>query len=164
LSTSAPLKATDYHRKPIRALNAVLRGANALGLARFSLQQDNLIAAARKATGLNDFGDESFFDPMQRLITALETEADLNPLGRYMNRTNILRLLKHRLYAQDLLRRHPEILDRTIPDPVVVVGLARSGTTRLHRLLASDARFGCRPQGRDVYGAADCCSASTGYL
>ena len=42
---------------------------------------------------------------------------------------------------QDLLRRHPEILRRTMPDPIVVVGLARSGTTRLHRLLAADQHF-----------------------
>ncbi len=90
---------------------------------------------------MQDFGDEHFLDPMQRLINALEEEADLNPLGRFMNRTNILRLLKHRLYAQDLLTRHPEILERHIPDPVVVVGLGRSGTTRLHRLLASDPQF-----------------------
>jgi hypothetical protein len=125
----------------MRALNTVLRGANTLGLARISLQQDEMIAAARKATGLSDFGDESFLDPMQRLIHSLEQEADLNPIGRYMNRTNILRLLKHRLYVQDLLTRHPEILARQMPDPLVIVGLGRSGTTRLHRLLASDPRF-----------------------
>ncbi len=53
----------------------------------------------------------------------------------------MLRLLKHRLYAHDLLTRHPEILERRIPDPVVVLGLGRSGTTRLHRLLAADNRF-----------------------
>lgn len=141
LSSSPPLQATDYHRKPMRALNRLLRGANTLGLARFSLAPDNLVATARVATGLRDFGDESFLDPMQRLIDALENEADLNPIGRYMNRTNILRLLKHRLYAQELLTRHPEILERSIPDPVVIVGLARSGTTRLHRLLACDPRF-----------------------
>ena len=138
---TASLTATDYHRKPIRALNTVLRGASVLGLAKFPLERDKLIATARKATGLRDFGDESFLDPMQRLIDALEKEADLNPLGRFMNRTNILRLLKHRLYAHELLTRHPEILERHIPDPVVVVGLARSGTTRLHRLLASDPHF-----------------------
>ncbi len=141
MSPSRRLKSTDYHRRPIRALNTVLRGLSLAGLATFPLQQDQLVATARKATGLRDFGDEGFLDPMQRLITALENEADLNPLGRYMNRTNILRLLKHRLYAHELLTRHPEILERQIPDPVVIVGLARSGTTRLHRLLASDRRF-----------------------
>ncbi len=141
MSDGRQLRATDYHRAPLRALNTVLRGASALGLAKFALDRDTLVATARKATGLRDFGDDSFFDPMQRLIGALEEEADLNPVGRFMNRTNILRLLKHRLYAQDLLTRHPEILKRHIPDPVVVVGLGRSGTTRLHRLLAADARF-----------------------
>jgi hypothetical protein len=130
-----------YHRTPIRALNRVLRGANLLGLARLELQQDVLIARARRETGLQDFGNESFLQPMQLLIQSLQEEADLNPVGRYMNRANILRLLKHRLYVQDLLRRHPEILERSMPDPVVVVGLARSGTTRLHRLLAADQRF-----------------------
>ncbi len=141
MSDGRQLRATDYHRTPMRVLNTVLRGANAIGLARFSLDRDNLLTAARKQTGLQDFGDESFLDPMQRLIAALENEADLNPVGRFMNRTNILRLLKHRLYAQDLLTRHPEILQRHMPDPVVVVGLGRSGTTRLHRLLAADNRF-----------------------
>ena len=131
----------DYHRIPIRVLNRVLRGVNLLGLARFELRQDVLIARARRETGLRDFGDESFLQPMQLLIRSLREEADLNPVGRFMNRANILRLLKHRLYVHELLRRHPEILERTIPDPVVVVGLARSGTTRLHRLLAADQRF-----------------------
>jgi hypothetical protein len=136
-----PITARDYHRTPIRLLNTVLGGARALGLARFDLDPDRLVAQARKGTGLQDFGNESFLQPMELLIRSLQEEADLNPLGRFMNRANILRLLKHRLYAQDLLKRHPEILERSIPDPVVVVGLARSGTTRLHRLLAADQRF-----------------------
>jgi len=134
-------KATDYQRRPLRILNGTLRGLRSVGLARFPLDRDSLLARARQDTGLEDFGDERFLEPLQHLLDALEAEADLNPIGRYMNRTNILRLLRHRLYARDLLERHPEILEREIPDPVVVVGLARSGTTRLHRLLAADNRF-----------------------
>jgi hypothetical protein len=38
-------------------------------------------------------------------------------------------------------KRHPEILARPIPHPVVIVGPMRSGTTRMHRLLAADRRF-----------------------
>jgi Sulfotransferase family len=135
------LRATDYHRTPIRALNGILRGAGLFGLAKFELDQDSLLARARKETGLHDFGDEDFMQPLGLLIHSLQEEADLNPIGRFMNRANILRLLKHRLYVQDLLKRYPEILQRSMPDPVVVVGLARSGTTRLHRLLAADQRF-----------------------
>jgi len=141
VNNSTPLKAIDYQRAPLRALNTVLRAANALGVARTSFDRDALLADARKATGLQNFGDEGFLDALQHLLAATEAEADLNPIGRFLNRGSMLRLLKHRLYAHDLLRRHPEIHERRIPDPVVVLGLGRSGTTRLHRLLAADKRF-----------------------
>jgi hypothetical protein len=133
--------ATAYHRKPMKLLNTVLRAVRPLGLARFDLAPDKLIASARRETGLEDFGDGTFLEPMTLLIRSLEEEADLNPIGRFMARANCLRILKHRLYAQDLLQRHPEILERDLGDPVAVVGLARAGTTRLHRLLAADDRF-----------------------
>jgi hypothetical protein len=80
-------------------------------------------------------------EPLRILLRSLEYEADLNPLGRYLTRISLLRLLKHRLWAEDLFQRHPEILQREIKAPVVIVGLARSGTTRLHRLLAADEQF-----------------------
>ncbi len=144
-------RATDYHRKPMRALNALLRAGRSLGLVKLELEADALIARARRETMLQDFGGNEFMEPMRLLIQCLEKEADLNPIGRFMNRSNILRLLKHRLYVQDLLQRHPEILERRLPDPVVVVGLARSGTTRLHRLLACDARFAHLKAWESVY-------------
>jgi len=134
-------KATAYHRGPIRVINQGVRALNAVGLGRIRFDEQSMLDTARKQTGLSDFGDERFLEPMRVLIRSLEQEADLNPLGRFMTRANILRILKHRLLAEDLCKRHPEILERTIADPVVVVGPARSGTTRLHRLLAADERF-----------------------
>ncbi len=143
MSTAAkglpPAKA--YHRRPMRALNAVLRALNGLGLARIALDEDSLIRSARKQTGLNSFGDEAFLVPMRVLLNSLEEEADLNPLGRFLTAQSILRILKHRLLLEDLLKRNPEILQREIAPPVVIVGLARSGTTRLHRLMAADDGF-----------------------
>ena len=91
----------------MRLLNGALRAGRSLGLARFDLEANTLLARARQETGLQDFGDESFLQPMQGLIHALQEEADLNPVGRFMQRANILRLLKHRLYVQDLLQRRP---------------------------------------------------------
>ena len=135
------LRAIDYQRTPMRILNSALRGASAFGVARFDLNPAALIATARKDTGLSDFGEESFLAPMELLVQSLENEADLNPLAQFMSKSSILRLLKGRLYAQDLIKRHPEILERSLPDPVAIVGLARSGTTRLHRLMASDSNF-----------------------
>jgi hypothetical protein len=135
------LKARDYQRKPIRLLNGLLRGANTVGLARIDLDAEKLLARAKKETGLEDLGGDDFLEPMHLLVKSLESEAQLNPVGRFMNQANILRLLKGRLQAQALFKQHPEILEREFPDPVVVIGLARSGTTRLHRLLASDSSF-----------------------
>ncbi len=135
-------RSVEYHRKPIRVLNSVMRGLNQVGLARTALDENTLIARARNDTGLADFGaDDRFMTPFRLILEGLETEARLNPSGRLLARINLLRLLRHRLLVQDLLVRHPEILERDLGDPVVIVGLARSGTTRLHRLLAADERF-----------------------
>jgi hypothetical protein len=50
-------------------------------------------------------------------------------------------MLVDRLRAEQWFARHPEILARPLPHPVIVVGPMRSGTTRMHRLLAADHRF-----------------------
>lgn len=133
--------ATAYQRLPIRILNGVLRGLNSIGIAKVDLSEASVIGAAQKETGLHSFGDDPFREPLKLLLQSMEAEADLNPAGRFLHRMSIVRILKHRLWVEDLLRRHPEILDRKITAPVVIVGLARSGTTRLHRLLASDPQF-----------------------
>ena len=126
----------------MRLANGLLAAGQSLGLKPASLDQSELLAAAREATGLDDFGDyPETFEQLSVLLDATEKEAKLTPCGRLLARTNILRILKHRLLLEDLLQRHPEILERELGDPVVIVGLARSGTTRLHRLLAADERF-----------------------
>lgn len=133
--------ATAYHRMPLRILNGFLRLANAVGVARVSFSAEALMAKARKDAGLSDFGDDRFIEPFRLLCEGLNNEANLNPTGKLLTRMSIMRLLRHRLLAEELFAKHPEILEREIKAPVVVVGLARSGTTRLHRLLAADQRF-----------------------
>ncbi len=136
------LQAIDYHRRPLRYLNAALALCNRLGLFKVSLEERDLLQNAARQTGLDDFGDDPRpMEQMRVLLRSIEQESQLNPIGRVLTRTSILRILKHRLLVEDLLKRHPEILERPMPDPVVVVGLARSGTTRLHRMLAADERF-----------------------
>lgn len=133
--------ATAYHRLPIRLLNRLWRVANACGLARVSLDADEMMDSVRRETGLADFGDLRFLEPYKLLCRCLQTEANLNPAGRLLTRISLLRILRHRVWAEALIKKHPEILAREIKAPVVVVGLARSGTTRLHRLLAADPGF-----------------------
>jgi hypothetical protein len=99
------------------------------------------MARARRETGLERFGDESFRPALRRLIESLRGEANLNPFGRHMAPLPLLRALKNRLWANACFEAHPEILRRRIAAPLVIVGPVRSGTTRLQRLLAADPRF-----------------------
>ncbi len=72
---------TEYHRRPVRIANQLLRALWPLGIGKADLSEASLIAAARKATGLHCFGDESFRVPMRILLCAMEEAAELNSLG-----------------------------------------------------------------------------------
>jgi hypothetical protein len=89
----------------------------------------------------SDFGDPSFREPMRRLLRALENEARLNATGRAAQYERIVGLLVNRLRVEDHIRQHPEILDEVIDRPFAIVGLGRTGTTMLHRTIASDPRM-----------------------
>jgi hypothetical protein len=103
---------------------------------------DSLIESARHKTELSDFGDEGFETPLRVLLASL-AEAPLNAIGTMVLRSSIRRSLMQRLRAQDWFTRHPEIADEKIEAPLVVVGMMRSGTTLIQRLLARDPRFYC---------------------
>jgi hypothetical protein len=94
--------------------------------------------ASRKA-GLSDFGDAGFREPLRVLLASL-AKAPLNAIGETVLRASISRSLGQRLLAEDWFRRHPEIEDEEIVAPLVVVGMMRSGTTLIQRLLARDPR------------------------
>ena len=104
------------------------------------LDEASLLAEARERTGLSDFGDESFREPLVNLLEAIEREARLTPAGRAGQRTRIVGLLSARLQRQAWFTRHPEIEAERVDVRIVVVGFPRTGTTLLHRILAQDPR------------------------
>ena len=134
---------TDYRRphrpRAIRLANRVL---SRLGSRTFrgSLDESSLIEAAEERTGLLDLGDASFRQPMRVLLRSIDEEARLHPVGRFITRERLVGTLATRMRLEELVRRHPRIESERVPRPIVIVGLPRTGTTLLHRLLASDAR------------------------
>ena len=107
---------------------------------RFELQA--LLDEARQhADGLEDFGDPGFREGLDVLCRSLEAEARLSPLGRQLLHQKFVELLVNRLRIEDYFRRFPEIDNEPIAAPVVIVGLPRTGTTLLHRLLSCDRQF-----------------------
>lgn len=132
---------THYQPSRVRQFNRVKRALNVFGLAKIDLSEASLLAAARKETGLERFGDESFLPALRALLHSLETEAQLNPFGRFNARMRTIRSLKNRLWANACFEAHPEILQRRIVAPIIIVGPHRSGTTRLQRMMATDSRL-----------------------
>lgn len=132
---------THYHPLPVKAINGVMRLLNAFGLARPDLSAQSLLAAARRETGLERFNDESFLPGLDKLLDSITNQAQLNPFGRLHAKTEITASLKNLLWANACFEANPEILQRRIVKPLIIVGPVRSGTTRLHRMLATNPRF-----------------------
>ena len=105
------------------------------------LESQAILAEAQRRAGLSDFGDPAFREPLEVLLRSLRKEARLNAVGRAMQFERNVGLLVNRLRTEDGYRRHPEIADERIERPLVIVGLARTGTTMLHRMMASDPRW-----------------------
>lgn len=123
--------------------------------------EDSLIASATAATGSTDFGADDWREPFRVLIKALDEEADLNLIGRLRMRSELLQLLQARLLIEDWYKRHPEINDERITQPIIIVGQGRSGTSFLQNVLAAnpdngallqwEAMFPCPPPEKMTY-------------
>ncbi|MGH8808142.1 MAG: sulfotransferase family protein [Noviherbaspirillum sp.] len=100
-----------------------------------------LLEASQRSGGLTDFGDESFRPALQAMLKSLNEEAKLSDTGRHLLRQRIVELLSNRLQVEDYCKRYPSILEESIEKPIVIVGLPRTGTTLLQRVLSCDPRF-----------------------
>ena len=109
-----------------------------IGVPLADLSETSLLSAAQHQAQLSDWGNEDFRVGLQILLKSLEREANLNFMGRLILRKYFLQLLVNRLQIQDTFKRHPEILQVPIRQPLFITGLPRTGTTFLHRLLAQD--------------------------
>ena len=103
------------------------------------LDKKTMINEALAQAKRTSFLDDSFEPVLDRLLTALNTEASLNEVGAGFHSARLRDLLTNRLRMEAWFEKHPEILEETIERPIVVVGLPRTGTTMLHRTIATDS-------------------------
>lgn len=103
---------------------------------------EDICAAATRTTGLEDFawaeapGHEEAF---QVLIEDLGAPtAGLTGVGNYFMRSQVKSALVARLLTQARFTEVPAHADVAIERPIFVVGLPRTGTTALSRLLCAD--------------------------
>lgn len=103
------------------------------------LDEEGIIAAAERRTGLVATRDELFRPGLRRLVRSLDDEAQLHLLGRLWARGGCIDLVSNALKMAADWKRHPEILEGKIASPVFIVGLSRTGSTLLQHLLGVDA-------------------------
>ncbi len=112
--------------------------ADRVGWLRRGLVAEKLMQAARRRAKLDDFGDLTFVDPLQRLLDALASQACLSVVGRIAAKWDAIRFLTSLLRLRAEEARTPAILRERIERPIFITGLPRSGTTFLHRLMLAD--------------------------
>ena len=85
--------------------------------------EEALLEGARRKTGLEDFGDPGFREPLRVLLASL-AEAPLNAIGTTVLRASLRRSLVQRLLAQHWFDAHPEIAAERIESPLRMSSLA----------------------------------------
>ncbi len=102
------------------------------------IEVDSLLIAASAITGLSDYGDDGFREGLTALVDSLNKEAELTLTGRLIARTEISRILQSRLAIIDTEKKHPEIADEEIIEPLFIVGMGRTGSSILYEYFMQD--------------------------
>jgi hypothetical protein len=100
-----------------------------------------LVNGARQYTGLSDLGDSRFQVALDQLIQSINSESPLPAEGYAAAAERLMRLISNRLRFQADLTVHPEILAEPLLPPLIICGLPRVGSTKLHQLLAKGGDF-----------------------
>ncbi|MEZ4325673.1 MAG: sulfotransferase [Polyangiales bacterium] len=106
---------------------------------------EQVLADARRRTGLDEFGPRDFEARLQLLTEDYAADPGMSEVGKRMVRGELVRYASNRLLIEAYVREHPDALTARIERPLIVVGLPRSGTTHLVNLLAADTRFRSLP-------------------
>jgi len=110
-----------------------------------ALNEAAVLQAARERTGLADFGPDDFHERLRAWLQALDADSELSAVGRMTCFNEAVRFAATRLYAEDTIKRNPEILSIDIDRPIIIAGLPRSGTTYLLQLMSADTRLRALP-------------------
>lgn len=105
-----------------------------------SLDQEAIYAEASKTTGLEDLGDSYYQQGLAKLLASAKQDANLNLIGRMTMHDTVRNNLINRLLFIEAHKHCPDLFQPLTFPPIIVLGLPRSGTTFLHRLLAEDPR------------------------
>jgi len=108
---------------------------------RFSDSCDLLHAIVAQEIGSDDFGSDDYLSGLKALLQSMDFDPRFHEAGRKLAWAKVVGLLRSRAHAIRSMEENPGFDARPVSSPVVIVGVPRTGTTALHRLMAVDSRF-----------------------
>jgi hypothetical protein len=119
------------------SVNAVGRLLRLAGIGPQLLDPEWVIWASRARTGLSDPGVVAHPEGLAVACQSLAKEAGLGAFGQLVVGRALVEGVSNRLRYVDAMARVPQRFEVPLHRPIFVVGLPRSGTTLLHRLLCA---------------------------
>lgn len=102
------------------------------------IDADVLMSAAKERTGLSDWGDDWYLEPLRWLVESVNTESELTEFGAAAFPEMLIAHLINQLEVNDWYKRHPEIDEQEIVKPLFGIGLPRTGSTALSHMMGLD--------------------------
>lgn len=94
-----------------------------------------------REVGTDDFGPDDYMPGLKALTQSMDYDPVFTENGRRIAWARVIGTLRGRAHAIKSMKENPGFADYDILSPVVIVGVPRTGTTALHRLMAVDPRF-----------------------
>ena len=126
------------------AVNLLLNPLRWFGIGPYKngkLTLENAIKYATRKTKLSDFGDMAFAEAYNAIInTSTQKMQRFTNLGYIAGRIELNMTMVRRLKFVEYMKKVPAVSKVPVLSPVFVMGLPRTGTTLLHRLLSLDTK------------------------
>ena len=101
-----------------------------------ALRPEPLLAQAIADTGLDDFGDDWFREPLEVLCRSLREEAGLSPLGALAQQQQLVQLLRSRLRVGERVLDMTQQLQERVSELVQALGRVK----QLEAMVAGSSR------------------------
>lgn len=127
----------DHIATPFNFLNTLVKTANKIGINYPALTVEAVQEQAAKLAGLSDFGDSHYLEGLEALMYSARKD-NINPLGRFLIQNLAIKCAQSRLEWVEYQKIAPKAFQTPLKPPIIVVGIPRSGTTIMHRMLNAD--------------------------
>ena len=121
----------------LKTVNSIGRVLDGSGLRVSPLDAYEILNGAQLSTGIS-LNDAEPRTGLETLVRSLNDEAELSLFGRFAIRNVLRRAAESRLNVEGVLNSIGENDQQEIREPVIIIGMPRSGTTILHALLHLD--------------------------